>query len=121
MGIFSKKSEFSNYTKEELLIMRDECISKLNASAGGYREPDRIASVVKDSGAFGLRTMVSFPSDKKFWEDRLNAIESALKEKESSKSGSKSSRSAQRSMRRDDAERLESMLDVKDMGLGGLE
>lgn len=86
MGIFSKKSDFSNYTKEELERMRGECVAKLNASVGGYRETDRIASIVKDSGAFGLRTMANSSSDRTFWQNRLNAIEGALKEKESPKS-----------------------------------
>lgn len=85
MAIFNKKEDFSKHTKEELKKMREECIKKLNSSASEYSEPDRLASAMKDSGTFGLRTMSRPSNDRRFWQNRLNAIDSAIKEKDSPK------------------------------------
>lgn len=85
MAIFGKKTEFSKYSREELERMRDECISKLNASAGSYREPDSLASTIKDSGTYGLRMMSGSHNDRRYWQNRLDAIDLAIKEKESPK------------------------------------
>ena len=85
MAIFDKKSEFSKYSREELERMRDECISKLNATAGSYREPDSFASTIKESGTYGLRMMSRPQNDRRYWQNRLDAIDLAIKEQESPK------------------------------------
>ena len=85
MAILGKKTEFSKYSREELERMRDECISKLNATAGSYREPDSLASTIKDSGTYGLRMMSGSHNDRRYWQNRLDAIDLAIKEKESPK------------------------------------
>ena len=85
MAIFGKKSEFSKYSREELERMRDECISKLNATAGSYREADSFATTIKESGTYGLRMMSRPQNDRRYWQNRLDAIDLAIKEKESPK------------------------------------
>ena len=85
MAIFGKKNEFLKYSKEELKKLREECVEKLNSGALEYKEPDRLASIVKDSGSFGMRTMSRFSSDRRFWQNRLDAIDAAIKEKDSPK------------------------------------
>ena len=85
MAIFSKKTDFSKYSREDLERMRDECIAKLHASAGAYKEPDRIASTIKDSGTYGLRMMSTTQNERRYWQARLDAIDAAIKEMQSPK------------------------------------
>ncbi len=95
MSILGKKNEFLKYTKAELKKMREECVAKLNASVNEYRESDRMASIVKDGGSFGLRSMTRLSTDRRFWQNRLDAIDAALKEKESPKAIAKKYKEAE--------------------------